>query len=128
MQEYRFDWRIRLGIRLMNKINSDSSIDRLFKIIEDRKNAKPTDSYTAKLLEGGTKRITDKIKEESDETVEAALREGSIAVTRESADLIYHLCVLWLDQGISPTDVFNELKRREGTSGLVEKESRREND
>ena len=59
---------------------------------------------------------------------EAAMKKGSIAVTRESADLIYHLCVLWLDQGISPTDVFNELKRREGTSGLVEKESRREND
>ncbi|MBI37567.1 MAG: phosphoribosyl-ATP diphosphatase [Alphaproteobacteria bacterium] len=109
----------------MNKINSAFSIDRLFKIIESRKNAEPTESYTAKLLAGGTKLITKKVNEEAVETVEAALKEGPIAVTRESADLIYHLCVLWLDQGISPSDVLDELERREGTSGLVEKESRK---
>mgnify|MGYP000377297811 CR=1 FL=1 len=47
------------------------------------------------------------------------------ALTRESADLLYHLCVLWADGGIRPEDVWAELARREGMSGLAEKASRK---
>ena len=54
----------------------------------------------------------------------AALTEGKDAVTRESADLLYHLLVMWADQGIQPQDVFDELARREGMSGIDEKNSR----
>lgn len=104
--------------------NSAAALDRLFAVIEARKNAAPDSSYTAKLLAGGTSAITAKITEEAAETVVAALEEGAEALTRESADLLYHLCVLWADQGIRPADVWAELARREGVSGLVEKASR----
>ena len=104
-----------------------AALDRLFAIIEARKNADPGSSYTAKLLAGGTTAITAKITEEAAETVAAALGEGPEALTRESADLLYHLCVLWADQGIRPEDVWAELARREGVSGLAEKASRGQN-
>ncbi|NNE82818.1 MAG: phosphoribosyl-ATP diphosphatase [Alphaproteobacteria bacterium] len=107
--------------------NSGAALDRLFAVIEARKSAAPDSSYTAKLLAGGTAAITAKITEEAAETVVAALEEGPEALTRESADLLYHLCVLWADQGIRPADVWAELTRREGVSGLVEKASRGRN-
>jgi len=100
-------------------------LDRLFAVIEARKSAGPGSSYTAQLLAGGTPAITAKITEEAAETVAAALGEGPEALTRESADLLYHLCVLWADGGIRPEDVWAELARREGTSGLAEKASRK---
>ena len=46
-------------------------------------------------------------------------------MVKESADLLYHLMVLWADGGISPADVLAELERREGTSGLAEKAARK---
>lgn len=101
-----------------------AALDRLFATIEARKNAAPDVSYTAKLLAGGTPAIAAKITEEAAETVAAALGEGPEALTRESADLLYHLCVLWADGGIRPEDVWAELARREGISGLAEKASR----
>lgn len=100
-------------------------LDRLFAVIEARKSAGPGSSYTAQLLAGGTPAITAKITEEAAETVAAALGEGPEALTRESADLLYHLCVLWADGGIRPKDVWAELARREGMSGLAEKASRK---
>ena len=101
-----------------------AALDRLFATIEARKNAAPDVSYTAKLLAGGTPAIVAKITEEAAETVAAALGGGPEALTRESADLLYHLCVLWADGGIRPEDVWAELARREGISGLAEKASR----
>ena len=108
----------------MADIKTAAALDRLFATIEARKSADPDASYTAKLLAGGTSAITAKITEEAAETVAAALGEGPEALTRESADLLYHLCVLWADGGIRPEDVWAELARREGTSGLAEKASR----
>ncbi len=102
-----------------------AALDRLFAVVEARKSADPGSSYTAQLLAGGTKAITAKITEEAAETVAAALGEGPEALTRESADLLYHLCVLWADGGIRPEDVWAELARREGMSGLAEKASRK---
>ncbi|MCZ6511387.1 MAG: phosphoribosyl-ATP diphosphatase [Alphaproteobacteria bacterium] len=106
---------------------SATALDRLFAVIEARRSADPSSSYTAKLLAGGTLAITAKITEEAAETVAAALAEGPEALTRESADLLYHLCVLWADQGVRPEDVWAELTRREGVSGIVEKASRGQN-
>jgi len=102
-----------------------AALDRLFAVIEARKSADPGSSYTAQLLAGGTRAITAKITEEATETVAAALGEGPEALTRESADLLYHLCVLWADGGIRPEDVWAELARREGMSGPAEKASRK---
>ena len=101
---------------------SDDVLSRLFTVIESRKGADATTSYTAKLLAGGAPKIG---KKEAAEVVIAALTEGKDAVTRESADLLYHLLVMWADQGIQPKDVFDELARREGMSGIDEKNSRK---
>ena len=103
-------------------------LDRLFATIESRRGADPAESYTAKLLGEGTVAIAEKVGEEAGETVTAAREETADAVARESADLLYHLLVLWAATGVAPGDVWAELERREGTSGLAEKASRGKDD
>lgn len=97
---------------------------RLFAVIESRRGAEVKASYTASLLGAGTEEIARKVGEEAVETMVAALKHGRADVVKESADLLYHLLVLWADSGISPDEVWAELKRREGTSGLAEKRAR----
>lgn len=104
---------------------SDGIIERLFAIIAARQDAPPDQSYTASLLGKGTDEVARKMGEEAVETMIAAAREDRAAAVRESADLLYHLLVLWARLGISPDDVAAELKRREGTSGHDEKKSRK---
>ena len=104
---------------------SDDTLSRLFAVIESRKGADAGSSYTAKLLAGGAPKIGKKLSEEAAEVTIAALSEGPDAVTRESADLLYHLLVMWAAMGVTPGDVFAELARREGMSGIDEKNSRK---
>lgn len=99
-------------------------VDRLFATIEARRGADPDSSYTAKLFARGPNKIAQKFGEEAVETVVAALAEGPEAVAAESADLIYHLCVLWAAAGVRPEDVWDRLAAREGVSGLDEKAGR----
>ena len=99
-------------------------LDRLFAVIESRQGADGASSYTAKLLAGGTAEISRKVGEEAIETITAALAEGNEQVIAESADLLYHLLVLWADKGVTPDEVWAELARREGISGIDEKNSR----
>lgn len=103
------------------------ALEKLCQIINDRQRASADTSYTARLLTSGTAQIGAKVTEEAEEVVFAALEEGSDALIRESADLLYHLCVLWVDQGIKLVDIWSELSDREGVSGLVEKSSRPKN-
>ena len=100
-------------------------LDRLYAVIASRKGADAESSYTAKLFAHGTPKIAQKLGEEAVETVIAALAQDRAAVTAESADLLYHLMVLWADKGVAPEDVWAELARREGVSGLTEKASRK---
>lgn len=99
-------------------------LDQLFKTIAARKGADPSQSYTAKLFSLGRSKIAQKVGEEGVECVIAALSEGNDKLTSESADLFYHLLVLWAETGVSPEDVWAELAKREGISGLDEKASR----
>jgi phosphoribosyl-ATP pyrophosphohydrolase len=99
-------------------------LEHLFKVIESRKSASPDASYTAKLLAGGALAIGAKITEEAGETVLAALGEGNESLAAESADLIYHLLVLWAEAGLNPEQVWAVLVRRAGTSGIAEKAAR----
>ena len=99
-------------------------IDALFAVIESRIGGDPDASYTAQLLARGAGKIAEKVGEEAVETVVAALSEGPDALAAESADLIYHLCVLWADAGIRPEDVWAKLGERQGMSGIEEKTSR----
>jgi phosphoribosyl-ATP pyrophosphohydrolase len=99
-------------------------LDRLHRAIESRRNASPEHSHTAKLLARGTKRIAQKVGEEAVETVIEAIRGKRDKLILESADLIYHLMVLWADARVAPAEVWAELARREGTSGIEEKAAR----
>ena len=99
-------------------------IDALFQVIADRRGGDPERSYTARLFERGTPTIARKVGEEAVETVIEALAGSKQTLTAESADLLYHLLVLWADGGVDPQDVWSELSRRAGTSGLDEKTGR----
>ena len=99
-------------------------LDALYAVIDGRKGADPETSYTANLFSKGRAKICQKTGEEAVETVVAALAETPEAVTSESADLLYHLLVLWADQGIRPEDVWAKLADRQGISGIAEKASR----
>lgn len=91
---------------------------RLFEKIEKRSKDDPSQSYTAKLLSEGKERCIAKLKEESLETVEAAEKEEVSQIIYESADLIYHLLVLWKKFDLTPDQIYTELENREGKTGL----------
>lgn len=99
-------------------------LERLFETIVSRKTADPTTSYTAKLFSRGRVRIAQKVGEEAVETVIAASTNDTAHIVTESADLLYHLLVLWADAGIRPEQVWQTLESREGISGIAEKNSR----
>jgi phosphoribosyl-ATP pyrophosphohydrolase len=100
-----------------------SILDRLFATIASRRGADPGISYTAKLFSEGRARIAQKLGEEAVETVIAAVEDSS-GLVGESADLLYHLLVLWADAGLAPTEVWAALEARLGVSGLAEKAGR----
>ena len=108
----------------MTSDNSADVLARLFAVIESRRGGDADSSYTAKLLAGGAPKIAKKLGEEATEVTIAALSEGPDAVARESADLLYHLLVMWAAMDVRPEDVYAELAKREGTSGIDEKNSR----
>ncbi len=99
-------------------------LDALYDTVESRRDADPAGSWTARLLAGGVPAVAKKTGEEAVEAILAAMAEDSDALAAESADLLYHLLVLWAACGVKPEDVWRELERREGTSGLAEKAAR----
>ncbi|HLG90244.1 MAG TPA: phosphoribosyl-ATP diphosphatase [Alphaproteobacteria bacterium] len=100
-------------------------IDRLYEAILKRRGSDPAKSYTAKLFLRGRGKIAQKLGEEAVEVVIDAIRDDRAAVAEESADLLYHLLVLWADMGLSPADVHKVLASREGVSGIIEKANRK---
>jgi phosphoribosyl-ATP pyrophosphohydrolase len=100
-------------------------LGRLWRTIEERRGADPATSYTAKLFARGGAKIAQKFGEEAVEAVIEGAKGDRAALTLESADVLYHLLVLWAACGVSPGDVAGELARREGTSGIAEKKARR---
>src|SRR6516162_2409897 len=101
-----------------------ATLDRLWEVIQSRREADPQSSYTARLFARGRAKIAQKLGEEAVEAVIEGVKENPAALVGESADLLYHLLVLWAASGISPADVAAELMRREGTSGVAEKRAR----
>jgi phosphoribosyl-ATP pyrophosphohydrolase len=100
------------------------ALDRLWQIIQSRRGADPQTSYTARLFSRGRTKIAQKLGEEAVEAVIEGVGNNPTALVGESADLLYHLLVLWAATGVSPADVAAELMRREGTSGIAEKRAR----
>ncbi|WP_207485402.1 phosphoribosyl-ATP diphosphatase [Arenibaculum pallidiluteum] len=100
-------------------------LERLFATVASRRGADPETSYTAKLFHKGTPKIAQKLGEEAVEAVIEAMRGDPAKLAEESADLLYHLMVLWAQCGVVPGDVWAILARREGTSGIDEKKARK---
>lgn len=104
---------------------SDSAvIERLHAVIRGRRGADPEKSYVARLYAKGRVKIAQKVGEEGVETALAAVAGNRKELVGESADLLFMLMVLWSECGVKPADVFAELARREGRSGIDEKKSR----
>lgn len=101
-----------------------SALERLAATIEARKGADASDSWTAKLLSKGPEKCAEKFGEEAVEAIIEAVKGDRDALTAEAADVLYHLLVMLASRDISLNDVLVELSRREGTSGIAEKESR----
>jgi len=101
-------------------------LTRLFATISARRGADPDTSYTAQLFHQGRAAIVQKVGEEAVEVTIAALAQGPDEVAAESADLLYHLMVLWAEAGITPGAVWAQLQKREGVSGITEKRARGE--
>ena len=99
-------------------------LDRLFEVIERRRDERPTGSYVVGLLDGGIPAISAKVVEEADEVVRAAASESDAALAREVADLLFHVLVLMAARGVTPGATYAELARRFGIGGLVEKAAR----
>jgi phosphoribosyl-ATP pyrophosphohydrolase len=103
--------------------------DQLEKLASDilaKANASPDESYTAKLISHGAAKCAKKFGEEAVELALASVGHDKLETTKEAADVLYHLLVLLKAAGVAPEDVMAELKRREGTGGLVEKASRKD--
>src|SRR5713101_3803138 len=92
------------------------ALDRLYAAILTKRGADPASSYTAKLLGRGTAKIAQKLGEEAVEAVIEAVGGDRKALVGESADLLYHLLVLWADARIAPDEIWGEVQRREGVS------------
>ncbi len=111
--------------RDIQKMTDPAMLYRLAEVIEVRKNADPAASYVAKLLHDGQDKILKKIAEESAEVLLASKEQDKSHVVREVADLWFHCLVLLAHHNLGPDDVLNELRRREGVSGVDEKAARK---
>ena len=100
-------------------------LDRLWSTVVSRKDANPNLSHSARLLARGTEKVAQKFGEEAVECIIEAVAGKTTALIGESADVLYHLMVLWVDAGVRPEQVWGELARREGMSGIAEKASRK---
>lgn len=98
---------------------------RLWDTVEARRvSGDAATSHSARLLRRGTAKVAQKLGEEAVELVIEAVSRNRDAIVGEAADVVYHLLVLLVDAGIRPEEVWGELERREGISGIVEKASR----
>ncbi|MCW8895631.1 MAG: bifunctional phosphoribosyl-AMP cyclohydrolase/phosphoribosyl-ATP diphosphatase HisIE [Sulfurimonas sp.] len=99
-------------------------IDTLYHTIQERKNADPESSWTAKLLSKGDNTILKKIVEEAGEFSFAYKDNDEGEMVYEAADLTYHMLVALAAKNISPDRIKQELARRFNMSGIAEKNSR----
>ena len=101
-------------------------LQRLTETIASRKGAAAETSYVAKLFSKGEDAILKKVGEEATEVLLAAKGGDKAHLVYETADLWFHCMVLLEQHGLNSNDVLNELARREGVSGIAEKQSRKQ--
>ncbi len=102
---------------------TDYNIEKLFDDLSKKKIFDKKESYTSSLLTNKNL-LAKKTGEEAIEVILEYLDDNKNKLIKESADLLYHLCVMWISSDIKPDDIWDELDRRKGISGLEEKKSR----
>lgn len=100
------------------------TLDELYATILTRKQADPDTSWTAQLLAKGPEKCAEKFGEEAIEAIIEAVKDDKAALTREAADVIYHLLVMLAVRDVPIADVMAELARRQSRSGIAEKAAR----
>ena len=103
---------------------TESTFDRLARVLEERRTANPESSYVAGLYSRGSAAILQKIGEEATEVVIAGMTGEKSALVHEMADLWFHSLIFLAHEDLHPRDVLAELESRFGTSGLDEKSAR----
>ena len=117
--------RLKRAIKLQVPVETGAIVlDRLWSVVTSRRGVDPAISHSARLLARGTAKVAQKFGEEAVECLIEAVRGDRDAVIAESADVLYHLVVVWVSAGVAPEEVWAELTRREGVSGITEKASR----
>jgi phosphoribosyl-ATP pyrophosphohydrolase len=97
------------------------SIRRLFDGVRAARGRDPAQSRTARLLQAGPHKIAKKVAEEAAEVALESAVGNREEVIRESADLLYHLVVLWSEADVEPKEIWAEMDRREKMYGIAEK-------
>jgi len=105
-------------------IDKEKVISRLYNVINERIKSNNKDSYVNSLHRAGINKISEKIGEEAAETIVAILTKEKKDIIHESADLLFMLLIALAEKEIEPDEIFDELIRREGISGIKEKENR----
>ena len=110
----------------VSPVGADAMVlDQLWQTVEQRRVAGDiVSSHSARLMARGTAKVAQKFGEEAVECVIEATIGNRAATVLESADVLYHLMVIWVDAGIRPEEVWAELARRQGISGIAEKAAR----
>lgn len=129
IDEYGFEQLIRVHLNagcstVYDARMSEHVLKQLAATIHARRGASGAASYTRQLLDGGPERCAKKLGEEASETVIAGVSQDDAALTREAADLLYHLLVLLEAREVPFDAVLAELETRMGQSGLAEKAAR----
>lgn len=103
-------------------LDPSSTVDEIDRLYAALDGVRPdTNPRTAQLLGGGKRKMGQKLIEEASEVAFEGLRHRARGVVRESADLIYHLVVLWRECGVTPSEVWDEMRDRAQTLGIAEK-------
>ncbi len=102
------------------RVMSDS-LERLFASVQAARDRDPSISRTSRLFRDGVQKMAKKLIEEAIEVGLEAVYMNRESTIMESADVLYHLAVVWAECGITPADVLNELDRRERLYGIAEK-------
>ena len=115
---------LRILKKYMEKKMTDQFLENLLNTIKSKKKDDHESSYTAQLHQKGLEAILKKINEEAMETIVAASAKNKVELIHELADLWFHCLVLLSEKNLTVNDIINELKRREGVSGIEEKKNR----
>ena len=100
------------------------TLEELFDLIESRAQVDPKTSWTAKLLAKGPEKCAEKFGEEAVEAIIEVIKDDRIKLVAEAADVLFHLLVMLKSRDVKLADVMEELEKRQGRSGLQEKDSR----